>query len=142
MPDNDVREQYQTRYGTFINEDSGGNGVPISSGQTVIADNVDAEGQITNIRVFSTTEVQLAIQSVSIENGEDAIPFDSSVNTVSGATPTPKLTLVGNSEYAVGDFEDPAAEVGARRQIQVVALSDVPNTETVAVNVRTDEHLG
>jgi len=140
MPEADKREQYQTRYGTYINRDDTGAPTDVSASETLIADNVDAEGQITSIEIYSSVDVQIAIQSVPIENGEDALPFDDSINTT--GTPVPKLNLVGNSEYELGDFEDPAAEVGSRSQIQVVALSSVDAPESIAVNVRVDEHLG
>lgn len=137
MPEADKREQYQTRYATFSDTDTN-----LSGGDTLIVDNLDAEGQITAIDVYATENVSVILQADSIDNGEDALPFDPTVATA--GSPTPKFTMVGKSEYSVGDFEDPAIEVGSRQQVQVLLAPTVTlsSPATVAVNIRVDEHLG
>ena len=136
MPNSDDRKQYQTRYGTFY--DTGNN---ITQNDTLLADNVDAEGQLTNLRVYATENVQLQVSSIQLANGEDAVPFDQQNASTTGST-TPKVHLVGQSSYEVGDFENPAAEVGARNKIQVTILNSPSDSASFAINARIDEHLG
>jgi hypothetical protein len=137
MVDSDKRKQYQTRYGTF--SDSGDNIPP--NGQ-VMVDNVDAEGQITSLKVYSDVAVEVSVSVDKINNGEDAVPFTPGVTTE--GSPTEKFNLAGNSEYNVGDFENPVIEVGARNQaiITINNTGDFTSSEQLAVNVRVDEHLG
>lgn len=135
MPEADKREQYQTRYATFSEA-----GININDGDNLLVDNLDAEGQITAIDVYCTEDVTVVIQADSIDNGEDAVPFDPTVSTAGSATP--KYTMAGNSEYSVGNFEDPAIEVGSRQQVQVTVPTSPADGATIAVNIRTDEHLG
>lgn len=136
MPNNEDKKQYQTRYGTFY--DTGNN---ISQNSVLLADNVDAEGQLTNLRVYATENVQLQVSSDQLDNGEDAVPFDQQ-NASTAGSPTPKLHLVGQSSYEVGDFENPAAEVGARNKIEITILNDPSDSASFAINARIDEHLG
>lgn len=141
MVSSEYRQQYQARYGTGTVTDP-------SPGDSIIKDNFGVDGQITTIRVFADNPVSLTITSASIDTGEEPTPFNgkgnpqlSSVGNTGNALP--KLELRGSSSYVVGDFENPAVEVGSYSQINVKVAESMSGTDKdVAVNIRTDERTG
>lgn len=134
MADDENKEQYQTRYGTFTSESV----AAVADDQTLVADNVDAEGQITTLEIYCTDPNDFEIQVDTLSNDADALPFDPTVNTEGSAVT--KKNFVGKSEYKIGSFEDPALEMGGRNQVQVNLVGSA--TGTIAVNIRVDERLG
>jgi hypothetical protein len=137
MVESDKREQYQTRYSAVKETENN-----ITPGDVLLVDNYQAEGQITSIKVYAPTRTDVSVYTIPIANGEDAVPFDPTVSAVGGASNTPRLHLVGENKYKVGDFEDPAVEAGARTQVRVVVEQTPGTDEPVGISVRSDEHLG
>lgn len=137
MVDSRYRQQYQPRYGTGKEvEPDGSGGTPVP----ILIDNLGVDGQITTLRVHADNPVEIQVTVDPINTGEDPVPFDPTVTT--DGSPTPKLQLSGSSSYTIGDFENPALEVGAFSQISIQVVSDQTGDGNVTVNARIDERTG
>jgi len=141
MVDSDYRQQYEPRYIAFQSADNA------SAPETIGVDNLGVEGQITTLRVYADEVVDLDIQVVSIDTGEDPIPLDNTLSVDDPTTPTEiaeatRLHLEGQKSYTIGDFENPALEIGAYNQFQVILRSDLGSSNSVSVNARVDERRG
>jgi len=142
MVDSDYRQQYEPRYIAFQSLDQA------TSGTTIAKDNLGVEGQITTLRVYADEEVDVDIRVVSIDTGEEPIPLDpNDVDTDDPSIPEEKaeatrLYLEGQKSYTLGDFENPALEIGAYSQFRVILQSDLSTDASLSVNARVDERRG
>ena len=136
MVDSRYRQQYQPRYGTGKEAEPDGSGTPVP----ILVDNLGVDGQITTLRIHADNPVEIQVTVDVINTGEDPVPFDPTVATA--GSPTTKLQLSGSSSYTIGDFENPALEVGAFSQISVQVVSDQTGDGNVTVNARIDERTG
>lgn len=136
MVDSRYRQQYQPRYGTGKEAEPDGSGTPVP----ILVDNLGVDGQITTLRIHADNAVEIQVTVDAINTGEDPVPFKPTVATA--GDPTTKLQLSGGSSYTIGDFENPALEVGAFSQISVEVVSDQTGDGNVAVNARIDERTG
>ena len=136
MADEENKEQYQTRYGTYQGD---------GSETDLIVDNLDAGGQITAIRIYSDSTNNFNITTGTLENDADALPFagtpevQGSQPDITEAAPTPRVSLVGQDVYEIGSFENPVLELSSRSQFRI---SNEAPSGTIAVNVVVDERLG
>lgn len=137
MVDSRYRQQYQPRYGTGQATDVGSSQTPVP----IHADNLGVEGQLTTLRVYADNDVGIQVKTVEIDTGDDAVPFNQNGLNPSG-TPTTRINLTGQSVYNLGDFENPALEVGAYTQIQIIGIPDDSGSGKVSVNTRVDERTG
>jgi len=139
MVDSRYRQQYQPRYGTGKEVEPDGSGDPVDH-VDILVDNLGVDGQITTLRIHADNPVEIQVTVDPINTGEDPVPFDPTVGTA--GSPTTKLQLSGSSSYTIGDFENPALEVGAFSQISVQVVSDQTGDGNVTVNARIDERTG
>ena len=144
MADEENKEQYQTRYGTYRGD---------GSETDLIVDNLDAGGQITAIRIYSDSTNNFSITTGTLENDANALPFagtpkvegdgtpevQGSQPAITEATPIPRVSLVGQDVYEIGSFENPVLELSSRSQFRIT--NQAPSG-TIAVNVVVDERLG
>lgn len=125
MVDTDSYQQYQTRYLTATVDDSNdGSSTP----EEVLSTVMEGEGLLTTLRIYAAEEQSYRVDEVLLNNDG------------SEADTNNKVTLHGSSEYVLGDFEDPATEVGAQTKISIKLISNA--TSEAGVNVRVDERLG
>jgi len=118
MVNTEYRAQYQTRYETGEADDTGG------SGDELLVTELDDEGMLTTLRLYSSVEQSIKVESTTLDNTDSETVFKAH----------------GVSEIDTGDFENPVAEVPAQSKISVKLDSDP--TGDIAVNVRVDERTG
>lgn len=131
MTNPDARPEYESRY--MVVKDDG------SSEADDVLDftNLQYEGQITNVRIFCAEDEDLRIDARPIDADQVVTHSDDTLDTGSAET---VAYLTGQSEYTVGDFEDPLVEVGSHMRLELVADDNL--TDVVGANIRVDERTG
>lgn len=125
MVDTDSYQEYQSRYlSTTVDSGNDGSGTP----EEVLSTVMEGEGLLTTLRIYAAETQSYRVEEVLLNNDGTE------------ASATQKLELHGSSEYVLGDFEDPATEVGAQTKISIKLTSNA--TAEAGVNARIDERLG
>lgn len=131
MVSSEYRQQYQSRYVTTQTLDGAG---PADS--PILQESLGVEGQITTLRVYADEKADITVSiapvkpGVDISDGIDASDLENPIN---------KIHLEGHTQYTLGDFENPAVELGARNVIQVNLETNLSADSSVSINARIDE---
>lgn len=95
------------------------------AGTEHIVQELDNEGQISSIKIF----------------GPDVQDYSIKVREHNGAAEVVKFKMAGNSNYNVGEFDDPVFEFGAVKEI-VVVNNTALSADDYGINIRIDELTG
>lgn len=111
-------EKYQQYYLTAT-----GNGDGADTDQ--IVQELDNEGQVSHIRIY----------------GADNQDYSVVVREQTGVGEVTEFKMAGNSNYNVGEFDDPVLEFGATKEI-VIKNDTALSSDDYGINVRIDELTG
>jgi hypothetical protein len=131
MVSSEYRQQYQSRYVTARSSDGAG-----PSDSPILQDSLGVEGQVTTLRVYADEAVDITVSIAPVKPGVD---ISDGIDASDLENPIDKIHLEGHTQYALGDFENPAVELGARNVIQINLGTSLGADSSVSVNARIDE---
>lgn len=103
-----------------------------SAGDDLVVLELEQEGQVSRLNIFGPDA-----QGFHVETRD----YDTDTGDVIPGTEEVKFKLAGNSNYNVGNFDEPLFEFGAVKEVAVVADTNL-SADDYGINIRVDELTG